>query len=369
MKKSIFGLPIIAILFLTLSCTQESSPGFQLDITINGTEDVKLILQKNVDGEWVRSDSAEMVEGKAVLKGEVDLPELFYITLEGTRAFMPVFVENGNMTIVADFERIRNPEVSGSESHTKYMEFNESLVDIDVLYNELSQQYRTARSENDTELVEQITDEFMDLDNRKAMHIKNFAIRNNTSVVAPYIIQSNSYMFDADDLEEVVQVLDPAIQSSAYTQYVSERLATLKRVAIGQPFVDFTLNNPEGNPVSLASVTGGNYVLVDFWASWCQPCRRENPNIVAAYNEYRTKGFDVFGVSLDRDHGAWVQAIDADKLAWTHVSDLKYWGSEAGKLYGVQSIPHSILLDPEGIIIAKNLRGADLQAKLAELLN
>ena len=118
----------------------------------------------------------------------------------------------------------------------------------------------------------------------------------------------------------------------------------------------------------LSSVVNGDYVLVDFWASWCGPCRAENPNVVEAYNKYHDKGFNVFGVSFDKDHDKWVEAIAKDNLTWPHVSDLKYWSCEAGKLYGVQSIPHNLLLDKDGIIIAKNLRGEDLQNKLAELL-
>ncbi len=128
------------------------------------------------------------------------------------------------------------------------------------------------------------------------------------------------------------------------------------------------MNNPDGTTVPLSSITNGNYVLVDFGASWCGPCRAENPNVVVAYNKFHDKGFDILGVSFDKNYDDWVAAIDEDSLTWTHVSDLKYWNCAAGELYAIKSIPQNILIGPEGIIIEKNLRGEDLQNKLAELL-
>lgn len=141
----------------------------------------------------------------------------------------------------------------------------------------------------------------------------------------------------------------------------------MKALAIGQVAPEISLPNPDGQVVPLSSLRG-KYVLVDFWAKWCGPCRRENPNIVRAYNEYKDKGFTVYGVSLDRSKADWLQGIQEDGLTWTHVSDLKYWQSEAAKTYNITAIPFSLLLDPSGKIIAKNLRGQALDEKLEEVL-
>lgn len=141
----------------------------------------------------------------------------------------------------------------------------------------------------------------------------------------------------------------------------------MKKLAIGQPAPEIALPDTTGQVVKLSSLKG-KYVLVDFWAKWCGPCRQENPNVVRAFHKYKAKGFTVFGVSLDRNKQDWMQAIKQDGLAWTHVSDLKYWQSEAAKTYNITGIPFSLLLDPDGKIIAKNLRGAALEAKLEEVL-
>jgi peroxiredoxin len=142
----------------------------------------------------------------------------------------------------------------------------------------------------------------------------------------------------------------------------------MKAVEVGQKAPDFTMNDVEGNPVTLYSKIGSKLLLVDFWAAWCGPCRQENPNVVKVYNEFNKKGFDVFGVSLDQQKDAWVKAIADDKLTWTHVSDLQYWSNSAAKLYAVNAIPANFLLDETGTIIGRNLRAEDLYNKVNEIL-
>jgi len=145
------------------------------------------------------------------------------------------------------------------------------------------------------------------------------------------------------------------------------RLDAIKQLMIGLPAPDFTLETPDGKKVSLKDFKG-KVVLIDFWASWCGPCRRENPNVVAMYNRYKDKGFEILGVSLDRSKEPWIKAIADDKLTWPHVSDLKGWGSSAAALYGITSIPHTVLVDRDGRIVARQLRGEVLGKKLEEIL-
>jgi len=184
------------------------------------------------------------------------------------------------------------------------------------------------------------------------------------------LLQSNILDKDQyyDTYSRVAQKLRTAwpdySQAANFIDYVDK----MKLTAVGQPAPEIALPNPEGKIVTLSSMRG-KYVLLDFWAKWCGPCRQENPNVVRAYQKYKDKGFTVFGVSLDRNREDWLKAIQEDNLTWTHVSDLKYWQSEAAKTYNITGIPFSLLLDPKGVIIAKNLRGAALEKKLAEIFS
>jgi peroxiredoxin len=197
---------------------------------------------------------------------------------------------------------------------------------------------------------------------------KNFVKTNPKSYVSPSILASLSYEMEADEIESMISGLDTAIAALPQMKDLKERVSVMKAVSVGQKAPDFTLSDVEGNPVALSSKVGSKLLLVDFWAAWCQPCRQENPNVVKIYNEFHKKGFDVFGVSLDRTKDDWVKAIANDKLTWTHVSDLKWWNNAAAKLYAVQAIPANFLLDEKGIIIGRNLRGADLYNKVNEVL-
>lgn len=370
MRKCIFSLSIILGLIISSCSTQSNDSKFNLKINITDGADNVLYLSKREGGAMVNTDSVTLVNGIGEFNGNIDLPEFYYVIVKNTKIYLPIFIEAGDIVLNADINNPQTPLVAGSITNEKYMMYNDSVGVFDMKASELYNKYGEARKANDTILMKQIENEYYGIDSLKTNYLVDFVFDNPDNVVAAFLLINNSYKFELPELDSMVNALEPAIDSSIYVKNLNEYVNTLKRSAVGQPFIDFALVDPTGNPVPLSSVVGnGNYVLVDFWASWCSPCRAENPNVVEAFNKYHEKGFDVFGVSFDKDHEKWVDAIIEDELAWTQVSDLKYWNCEAGKLYGIQSIPQNIMISPDGIIIEKNLRGKDLQDKLAEIFD
>ena len=213
-----------------------------------------------------------------------------------------------------------------------------------------------------------INDQNEKLVGEEGYNIDSLVAAHPASPVSAYLFMRNfATRMDYDGVKAIRDKFDASLDTTVYVKQIDDLLGRLVNLRVGATAPDFTLNDPDGKPVSLSSLRG-KYVLVDFWASWCPDCRKENPNILAAYKKYQNKNFTVLGVSLDRKKEPWVAAIEKDGLTWTHVSDLQGWDTPVADLYVIKWIPKNYLIDPEGVILASGLEGEALDTKLAEVL-
>ncbi|HEX5026902.1 MAG TPA: TlpA disulfide reductase family protein [Agriterribacter sp.] len=317
-------------------------------------------------------DSAKIVNGSFEFNGDAENPEFALLGFDqgGQKKFpLGFFLEAGKISLKGTKDSLFNAIIDGSESQDEFMKFNELRKPIEEKQKQLYQQYQMASMSGDIQKAGEIEKEYQSLEGENKALVIKFVKENPASYVSAFqLAQTFSYDVVPTELEPLYNGLADEVKMSYFGQAVKKSLDASKTTAIGSVAPDFTLNDVNGKPVSLAAYKG-KYTLVDFWASWCGPCRQENPAVVRAYNTYKSKGFDILGVSLDEKKDKWEQAIQQDKLAWTHVSDLKGWNSDAAALYGIKAIPMNYLLDKEGKIIAKSLRGEDLMKKLGEVLN
>lgn len=292
------------------------------------------------------------------------MPDPQKITIGFPKRAVWVFVEQGKMELNGLADSLHKLKLTGSKIQAEADAYNKLLEPIASKEMPLYQKYGKVSKEEQLKLEEELDN----IRTQKREFANKYISQNPKSYFSLSMVTDRAGMGDYKDIQVMYDKLGKDIKNTQEGKRLAERLVVLKRSEIGTPMLDFTQNDVDGKPVTFSSFKG-KYVLVDFWASWCGPCRAENPNVLKAYNTYKDKNFTVLGISLDDKAENWKKAIKDDGMPWTQLSDLKGWKNEVSTYYGIRGIPSTLLIDPQGNIIAKDLRGEILNKKLAEIFN
>lgn len=361
MKKHLLFLFALA---LGLTACNNKTDQFKVNVSLKNGNDQTIYLQKYVDNAPVIIDSAVIANEMAVLTAPKDDPQILYtLKIKGKRGYFPFFTDNQDMTLVGDLNNMNDAVMTGSATQAEWNAYEEAQNKFNDQIRELYAVMQQAFADNDSIKIDSLntvgTALMEQQDNYRDEYIKS----HGGSFLAHYLLDESKQDYDLSALKEMMAGFTT---ESIYTKDINDYIAKQERLEVGQPFIDFTLQTKEGENVTLSEVIGKNKLtLVDFWASWCGPCRKENPVVKAAYEQFHTLGFDVIGISVDQDEASWLQAVAEDQLPWTQVRDSENKVSED---YLIYYIPSNFLFDQNGTMVAKGLRGEDLAAKLAELL-
>ena len=332
----------------TKTSATKPTDGFAINATIEGLADGTIIKMLN-GSSGAEEQTTTAKAGKFSFTGKVTNPDFKVMGVNGQPPFITIFIDNSNVTVIGKATALEAATVAGSASHNDFAAFNIATAKYQDLF--------AGKGNHSMKFLDEA-----------ALVVEKFVTSHKSAYISPLAIyRHNQITGDYAKQELMYESLDANIKVSTIGNYISQQIAQNKAAGYGKPLADFSQADTSGKEITLASFKG-KYVLVDFWASWCGPCRAENPNVLRTFEAYKNKNFTVLGISLDKDKQKWIDAIAADGLAWTQLSDLKFWSNAVAQQFSIQSIPQNFLLDPQGNLIGKNLRGSALEYKLMQVM-
>ncbi len=377
MKKILLSVGVV--IFIAACATKPE--GYTIEGEIAGeVENGTQVFLRKVDesNQPVDIDTTLLENGKYRFIGNgVVSPEMHYIFVDKLQGYTAVILENGEINITAQKDSLGYAKIKGAPQNDLFADYMEKSQAVNQKAMSIQKDLQKAKMEQNEASVISLTDEMMELQEEYKKFDLDFIKANPSALISVLLLERAlmSNVIPVSEVETLYGAMTPEIKEASAAKKIGEQIQALKEKeekqknsAVGSKAPDFSAPTPTGEQLALADVMG-KVTLIDFWAAWCRPCRAENPNVVKAYKKYHDKGFNIIGVSLDRDAEAWKKAIADDGLEWGQVSHVAYFNDPIAKLYNVDAIPAAFLLDENGIIVAKNLRGADLEAKIGELLD